>query len=149
VDGGRGRRAVADREAAEPAVADHLERDALEDRADRARVLQQRVVGVAVDVDEAGRDREAGGVERRQVVPAREIADLGDAPVLDPYVGVARRVSRPVDHGAARDEEVAHQADGTGAAAGSTSSTSTPYASCACACVTFRLATSPATAAAS
>ena len=56
-------RRVDDREAAEAAVADHLERDALVDRARRARVDQQRVVGVAVDVDEPGRDGKPGGVD--------------------------------------------------------------------------------------
>ena len=61
---------VEEREAAEAAVADDLERDALVHGARRARVDEQREVGVAVDVDEAGRDDLAGRVDLGAPPPA-------------------------------------------------------------------------------
>ena len=78
---------VEEREAAEAAVADDLERDALVHGARRARVDEQREVGVAVDVDEAGRDDLARGVD---LGPASgTVADRDDAPVADADVGSA------------------------------------------------------------
>ena len=72
---------VEEREAAEAAVADDLERDALVHRAGRPRVDEQREVGVAVDVDEAGRDHLARGVDLG--VRLRHRADGDDAPIAD------------------------------------------------------------------
>ena len=54
---------VQEREAAEAAVADDLERHPLMDGARRARIDEEREVGVTVDVDEAGGDDLAGGVD--------------------------------------------------------------------------------------
>ena len=51
------------RRAAVAAVPDHLQGHPLADGADRPRVHHQGVIGVAVDVDETGRDVEAGGVD--------------------------------------------------------------------------------------
>ena len=56
---------VTDREAAVTAIADDLERHSLVDGAHRARIDEERVVGVAVDVDEAGRNVATGGIEVR------------------------------------------------------------------------------------
>ena len=98
---------IADREAAEAAVADDLGRDALVDRADRTRIHQQRVVGVAVDVDEPRRDGQAGGVDLASV--RLERADRGDAAVLHADVGdAALRARAVVDRAAADDDVEAH-----------------------------------------
>ena len=72
---------VQQREAAEAAVADDLRRHALVNGARRARVDEEREVGVAVDVDEAGRDDLAGRVD----LPLRlgHVADEDDEPSLD------------------------------------------------------------------
>ena len=78
---------VSDREAAEAAVADDLRRHALVDRAHRAGIDEQRVVGVAVQVDESRADREPGGVDLLGVDPAH-VADHGDASVVHEHVGV-------------------------------------------------------------
>ena len=100
---------IADREAAEAAVADDLGRDALVDRAHRTRIHQQRVVGVAVDVDEPRRD---GQARRVHLCPVRlERADRRDAAVLHADVGHTALGARAVvDHAAADDEVEAHYA---------------------------------------
>ena len=95
---------IADREAAEAAVADDLGRDALVDRADRTRIHEQRVVGVAVDVDEPRRDREPGRVDRSAA--RLERADRGDAAVLHADVGDATLGARAVVDRAAADHDV-------------------------------------------
>ena len=59
-----------------------------------------------VDVDEAGRDDAAGGVERAR---ARQVgADRGDALALDRDVRAHAGRARSVDHGAAADHELGH-----------------------------------------
>ena len=80
---------IANREAAEAAVADDLGRDALVDRAHRARIHQQRVVGVAVDVDEARCDRETG--RRRSRVRRPSICPM---PAMRPS-SIATSATRP------------------------------------------------------
>ena len=91
---------VADREAAEAAVADDLGRHPLMDRAHRARVDEQRVVGVAVQVDEARADREAGRVDLLGV-DRPDVADRRHAAVLQEQVGgTPRRTGAVVDRAA-------------------------------------------------
>ena len=69
--------------------------------------MRGEVVGVGVDVDEAGRDDQAGGVDRPRAAGDRgKRADRGDAAVLDRDVG--RRAGAPgaVDHLTAGDQQV-------------------------------------------
>src|SRR6188472_1773638 len=88
---------VADREAAEAAVADDLGRHPLMDRAHRPRVDEQRVVGVAVEVDEARADREAGRIDLLGV-DRPDVADRRHAAVLQEQVGgTPRRTGAVVD----------------------------------------------------
>ena len=84
---------VEEREAAEAAVADDLERDALVDGARGARVDEEREVGVAVDVDEAGRDDLARGVDL-----ARRLGHVADRlTIRSPFTPTsARSGSAPV-----------------------------------------------------
>ena len=95
-----GERGIADRSAAVTAIADDFGGDALHQRGDRARIDQQRVVGVAVDVDEAGGDNKAGGVDGCFRFPSMRRS--GDAAVLDADIGAARRGAGAVDQGAVR-----------------------------------------------
>ena len=85
---------VADGEAAVPAVADGLQRHALVDRAAGARVHEQRVVRVAVDVGEAGRDQQPTRVEHVRPGGRLARADRGDAAGRDQHVGARRRARR-------------------------------------------------------
>ena len=86
------------------AIADDLERDALVDRACRARIDQQRVVGMAVDVDEAGRDDETGGIDTWRIRGNLRRTDRGDAVALDQDIGNDRRAAGAVMHLAAADQ---------------------------------------------
>ena len=61
---------------------------------------------MGVDVDEAGRDDAARGVERARARQAR--ADRDDALALDGDVRTPPRRPRAVDHGAAADDEIGH-----------------------------------------
>jgi hypothetical protein len=98
---------VANREAPEAAVADDLGRHTLVDRADGARVDEERVVGVAVDVHEARRHGEPGGVELRRVGSVNG-ADARDPPFGDRDVGADAGGARAVVDDAVAD----HQVDG-------------------------------------
>ena len=86
-----------------PTVAYDLERHPLVDGADRARVDEQRVVGVAVDVDEAGSDELAGRVEllRRRL----DLSDPLDPPVRDRDVGADGIGAGAVEDGPVSDDQ--------------------------------------------
>ena len=121
---------IRDREAAVAAVPDDLGGDALVEGADRARVDEQGVVGVAVDVDEAGDDVEAGGVDLRR--GRGDLADRDDALAGNADIGGDRRPAGAVDHAAVPDRDVdAHAAPRSVAVAasstrGGSSTTTTP-----------------------
>ncbi len=89
------------------AVAHHHRRDAVPDRGREQRVPGDLPVVVGVDVDEAGRDREAGGVE---LLTARvaDGAHGGDAPVVDRHVGGEGPTAPAVDHGPVADDHLVH-----------------------------------------
>ncbi len=89
-------------EAAEAAVPDDLERDALVDRARRPRIDEQREVGVAVEIDEAWSDHLARGVDLP--IGRRDASHAGDATLVDADIGCDRRRPRSVD-----DETVANR----------------------------------------
>src|SRR4029079_1140831 len=95
---------VADREAAEAAVADDLRRHALVDRAHRAGIDEQRVVGVAVQVDESRADREPGGVDLLGV-DLVDVADDGDASVVHEHVARTAGCAGAVVDRAAADRD--------------------------------------------
>ena len=89
-----------------PAFAEHLERDALPDVALAAAVDDQRLVGPAQHVDEAGRDGHAGGVDLESSAGTTDVADCDDAVVLDRDVADERRAARAVVDRAAADHDV-------------------------------------------
>ena len=64
------------------------------------------VVGVRVDVDEAGRDVLAGCVDGARGLGASQRADRGDAPAADRDVGREPRVAGPVEDPAVPDQQV-------------------------------------------
>ncbi len=95
-------------------MADHLGRDALADLALGARVERQREVGMGLDVDEAGRDDEALGVDRMRRIGARRIgAERGDAVSGNGDIGAIGFGAAAVDDAAAANENVALRSGGT------------------------------------
>ena len=70
------------------------------------RVPEHLRVEVRVQVEEAGGDDRAGGVELGLAVGREARADLGDAAVADPDVGGDAGRAGAVDDGAAADEEI-------------------------------------------
>ena len=90
------------------------ERHPLADVAQRAAVLDQRLVGPAQHVDEAGGDRHAGGVDLGRAALAGQIADLHDAVAVDGDVGLVRLDAGAVVDGAAANDDVVVGALGTG-----------------------------------
>src|SRR6185369_1365785 len=95
--GGRGRKST---------VAGDLQRDALADLRLRPRVERQREVGVRVDVDEAGRDDLAAGVDHPAGRPRRARLERDEAAPVDADVGVAPGRAGAVDQVAAADQQV-------------------------------------------
>ena len=65
---------------------------------------------MGMDVDESGRDEQAVGVDALAGVARVDPADLDDASVRDRDVGRARGRARPVDDGAAGDDEIERRA---------------------------------------
>ena len=98
---------VRDRCVAEPVLADHVERHALQHLRLVRRVHEQLEVGVRVHVDEAGADEEAARVDHALggVVDA---TDLGDPAARDADVGAVPGIAGAVDHTAASDQDVEH-----------------------------------------
>src|SRR5439155_13565643 len=68
-------------------------------------------VVVGVDVDDTGRDEQAVGVDRLLRRGTAEVADLGDAAVVDGDVGGPGRGTGAVDDGAGADDEIVHASD--------------------------------------
>ena len=88
------------------ALADHLERDALADVALGAAVVDERLVGPAQHVDEAGRDGQARGVDLRGAAAGAHVADRRDAVAVDRDVADDRRRAGAVVDRAAADDDV-------------------------------------------
>jgi hypothetical protein len=74
-------------------------------RAHRARIDKKSVVGMAVDIDEAGRDGKAAGVDIRESI-CLDVADLAHATIVDRYVRANRRRAGSVDNGTISYDEV-------------------------------------------
>ena len=70
-------------------------------------VDEERVVGVAVDVDEPGRDDVPGRVDLRRS-DLRDLADRRDSTVLDRDIGSDGLGTGAVEHGAVPDHTVDH-----------------------------------------
>ena len=68
-------------------------------------------VVVGVEVDEAGGDVEAVGVEHLARVARRDAADLGDDPVPDGDVRAIPRHTGPVEDGAAANQPIVGRHD--------------------------------------
>ena len=90
------------------AVADDLGGDPLGHGGGGAAFHQEGEVGVGVDVDEAGGDEAPGGVDGGSGRGPGEIANGGDAAVLDGHVGGARRGAGAVEEAASGDEQIVH-----------------------------------------
>ena len=91
----------------EPAVAADHGRDAVQRRGRERRVPERLRVVVRVDVDEAGRHRQARRIDGLRRLLGH-LADRDDLPVSDADVGTAPRPSRSVDDIATSDHAVEH-----------------------------------------
>ncbi|WP_437620885.1 hypothetical protein [Sorangium sp. So ce1151] len=83
-----------------PAIARHDGRDALGDhRRQDFLVIRQREepVDVRVDIDEAGRDSEAAGVERPPALERAWPGDRRDLAILDPHVRHVTRLAAAIE----------------------------------------------------
>ena len=89
------------------AVAHHHRGDAVPDRRGEERVPGDLAVVVRVHVDEAGCDREAGGVDLFAALIVDD-ADLGDACAVDRNVGDDGASAQAVDHGSLANDEIVH-----------------------------------------
>ena len=90
----------------EPAMADDLGRHALAHLALGLGIDRQREVGMGLDVDEAGRDREPGGVDHLRCVRGRDRADRRDPAVADGKVARHAGLAAAVEQEAAADQNV-------------------------------------------
>ena len=88
------------------ALAEHLQRDALPDVAFAAAVHDQRLVGPAQHVDEAGRHRQAASVDLQLPSRATEIAHRGKAVAVDGEIADDRRSTGAVMDRAAANHDV-------------------------------------------
>ena len=103
-DEGRQRR-IPDRKAAVPAVAHHLGGHSLVNGADRPRIDQQGVVGVAVDVDESRRHVQAAGIDLHRRGGA-DPAHLHHTAAAHRDIRLHRRSAGAVEHQPAANDEV-------------------------------------------
>ena len=92
---------------ADAAVAHHGRRDTVPARRCQLDVPCRLAVVVGVDVDEAGRDEGAVGVELAAATLVDD-ADLGDDAAVDGDVGRAGGRTRAVDHSTGADDEIVH-----------------------------------------
>ncbi len=86
--------------------AGHFRGDALADLALRVSVVEQRVLGVGMHVDEAGRYHLAGGVDDARGLRAVETPDSRYMSSANSHVGLDPRISRPVDDMPAPNDDV-------------------------------------------
>ena len=97
------------RRVADAAVAVDLGRDALRDLAARPAIAQEGEVGMAVDVDEAGRDDETGRVDDPSRLGIAKIADRGDPVAHDADIRSTPWRIEPIDDLPVADDEVVHR----------------------------------------
>ena len=100
-----------DRERREAAVSDHLGRDALLRLALTGRVAKEADVGMRVDIDEAGRDRQPCCVhDALRLGVEWHLSDRGDATVPHSDVTAGRRPATAIEQlGAAKEQVELHQ----------------------------------------
>jgi hypothetical protein len=89
-----------------PVLSDDLRRHALADLRVGQVVGEDAEVRVRMDVDEPGRNDQAGHVQGLACGRARERLDRHDPPVADPDVGREPRPAGPVDDSAAHEQEI-------------------------------------------
>ena len=89
-----------------PAFAHDLQRHSLAKLALAEAVVQQRLIGPAEHVDEAGRDRLAGGVDLDAATQAARRADVGDAVVVDRDLARVRLAAAAVVDRAATNDDI-------------------------------------------
>ncbi len=97
---------LAARREADAAVAHHHRGHSVRRRRGQALRPDGLAVVVGVQVDEARRDQQSGGVDLPRGGLAVDVADGFYDPVLHGYVADVRLTSQPVDDGAIADEEV-------------------------------------------
>ena len=89
-----------------PALAENHRGHALADHALRVAVFDDGEIGVVVDVDEAGRDGEAGGVDGARRGAPGQSAHGGDLPLPDGDIADVRRVAGAIDDAAAVNQQI-------------------------------------------
>ncbi|MBF8262174.1 MAG: hypothetical protein HW376_1703 [candidate division NC10 bacterium] len=90
------------------AIAADLERDPLPDRAVGRRLNQEVIIGVRVDVHEAGREREAGRLDDPPSSGAVDLTNLRDPVASHGEIGPPRLRPGPVDQVGPSDYQVIH-----------------------------------------
>ncbi len=88
------------------AFAGDLGRDALGDLARHAVVDEDVELRLAQQVDEAGGDNQAGGVDPLTRLRVLQVADGGDAVAADRDIGAKPRRARAIDDAAVGEDEV-------------------------------------------
>jgi len=99
-------RAVGGEAQREPAVTDDLRGDTHRQSAGLAGVPTDGDVGVRMDIDEAGREMQARGVEANAGLRLRQIADGRDPVAANPDIGADSWCARPIQHQAACQERI-------------------------------------------
>jgi len=92
---------------ADAAVAGDHRRDPLGDLEGHVRRFENRAVVVGVDIDEAGCDGQAAGLDHRVRRPTRKRAHRRDAVAFDRHVGLDGYGAGAVDHQAVADQQMA------------------------------------------
>ncbi len=109
---------LAERQLRVAVLTHHRGGDPLADGGQGVGVVEERRVGVAVGVDEAGRQDHPGGLDHRLVRRRPDLADLGDAVARDADAGAAGRAAGAVHHRRAGDHPGRRRRVGARAAPG-------------------------------
>jgi len=91
----------------EAAIPHHRGRDAERGRRRQGRVPGDLGVVVGVDVDDAGHQGEAAGIDHFGGAAA-DLADRGDPRIAYRNVGATRVMPKPVDNRGATDQQIVH-----------------------------------------
>ncbi len=91
---------------ADTAIADDDRGHALAGLVEHVRPVEERVVVVGMDVDEARADHAAGGIHFHRARGPRQIAERGDPVALDADIGLGPGRAGSVDHVAVADQKI-------------------------------------------